>query len=563
MAPTTLPLLLTIASLAMLTVTHTLAALLLTSRSHMTWSKVGEASQQLQQAIVEAVEGPLQEKWVVLLVDASAESLLLFDHLLDSLHGGHRPRPLLLLRPGPDWQDHLPPPSVLTGRCAVLLVTASWPSWLAEAGDKWTPAMILVINVNSSWDAAHLMKWPQLQLSPSLTLMEASYSKWSFTPLVYTSRPLSRDCQGHRLTKDLLGVWDVAVFSKENRLFPDRFHTFDGEVLHVASDLDDYPLIYEDGDNVDGTSIRILRSLGSWLNFTFTTTQQAEDGKWGELENGTWNGLLGEVYRSTKNITVNYFTVVYDRLQDFDHTTTYFYEGFGFALRIPPPLPAWMSLLYPFTPVLWACVGSALLLTTPTLYFLTRAASHNRASIQDAAITVFRSLVRQSSPRVPEVGAVRLLLAPWWVGCLILVVTYTCNLIAVLTVPVFPSTISTIEGLALSQFRNLLEEDVRTSETTYMLREQVYSGALAFFLPKHTPWRPRLDQGIRRLVEAGLVNKWYFDIMGDVATPGRQSSKGAASEKPLTLPNLQGPFLLLSIGLLAAFPLFLGELVTQ
>lgn len=106
-----------------------------------------------------------------------------------------------------------------------------------------------------------------------------------------------------------------------------------------------------------------------------------------------------------------------------------------------------------------------------------------------------------------------------------------------------------------------MSEDEEASGRTYMVKEQVYPGALAFFLAKHTPWRARLDKGIRRLVEAGMVNKWYSDIM-DKGSP-QQPTKAATVEKALTLSNLQGPFLLLGFGLLAALLSFLIELVFQ
>lgn len=107
--------------------------------------------------------------------------------------------------------------------------------------------------------------------------------------------------------------------------------------------------------------------------------------------------------------------------------------------------------------------------------------------------------------------------------------------------------------------RNLLSEDERAEGKTYMVKEQVYPGALAFFLAKHTPWRARLDEGIRRLVEGGLVDKWYSDIMDKKNQGGLQLNKATSVEKALTVSNLQGPFLLLSLGLVAAFLAFLGE----
>ena len=44
---------------------------------------------------------------------------------------------------------------------------------------------------------------------------------------------------------------------------------------------------------------------------------------------------------------------------------------------------------------------------------------------------------------------------------------------------------------------------------------QIYVGSLAFFYRARTPWRERFDEGITRLIEAGLINKYYQDYMGD------------------------------------------------
>lgn len=107
----------------------------------------------------------------------------------------------------------------------------------------------------------------------------------------------------------------------------------------------------------------------------------------------------------------------------------------------------------------------------------------------------------------------------------------------------------------------MVAEDPHVSRHTYMLKEQIYSGALAFFMPKHTPWRLRLSQGIRGLVEGGLVDKWYNDIMTTGSSRSSSSRVGLTptKNKPLSLSNLQGPFFLLVLGLLLALVAFMTE----
>lgn len=50
-------------------------------------------------------------------------------------------------------------------------------------------------------------------------------------------------------------------------------------------------------------------------------------GSWGTRENGTWTGLLGEVYRGNSSIAINYYTVTEDRGEDFDYSGSYYNEG--------------------------------------------------------------------------------------------------------------------------------------------------------------------------------------------------------------------------------------------
>ncbi|KAK7066689.1 hypothetical protein SK128_025396, partial [Halocaridina rubra] len=50
-------------------------------------------------------------------------------------------------------------------------------------------------------------------------------------------------------------------------------------------------------------------------------------------------------------------------------------------------------------------------------------------------------------------------------------------------------------------------------DDVYTIREKIYEANLAFFFRKDTPWKYKFDEGIRRLVEANLIEKWYDDIM--------------------------------------------------
>ncbi|XP_071519963.1 ionotropic receptor 21a-like [Panulirus ornatus] len=339
------------------------------------------------------------------------------------------------------------------------------------------------------------------------------------------------------------------------------------------------------------------------------------------MENGSWTGMLGDVYRGEKQMTINYFTVTRQRAQDFDFSVSYFTEGcwvswpiihrFGITLLVPVPYPRWTSVVRPFTGPVWAATAGLLLLATAFLYALAK----RRIPAIDAFFLVL----------------MRMFLAAWWVAGFVLVVCYTGNLIAVLTVPTFPSRIHTIEELAESPYRlcmhdfgEFVPEALATAtewalftlgakldlapfipempyegaegcvemvlagthaqidtlsymevlyinlghgSRIYTMKEQVYKGNLAFVFQKGTPWKFKFDDGLQRMVEAGLVHKWYSDLMGEFKMGIEEQlqdlcfhHQGSSSQlQSLTLAHLQGPLYLLLTGLIISTVCFIGE----
>lgn len=67
-----------------------------------------------------------------------------------------------------------------------------------------------------------------------------------------------------------------------------------------------------------------------------------------------------------------------------------------------------------------------------------------------------QGLTTQSLATVPGSWLIRGFLGLWWFMCWILDISYTCNLIAVLTVPVYPTRIETVDSLAFSDLRQVL-----------------------------------------------------------------------------------------------------------
>ncbi|XP_071516177.1 uncharacterized protein [Panulirus ornatus] len=55
----------------------------------------------------------------------------------------------------------------------------------------------------------------------------------------------------------------------------------------------------------------------------------------------------------------------------------------------------------------------------------------------------------------------------------------------------------------------------------YMVREQLLPSYTSWYFPKHTPWKDKFDQGIQRLVEAGLCQHWLKGVEDSNSEPPR------------------------------------------
>lgn len=68
-----------------------------------------------------------------------------------------------------------------------------------------------------------------------------------------------------------------------------------------------------------------------------------------------------------------------------------------------------------------------------------------------------RPLVEQSVPIVPPSVPLRVLMALWFVHCLVIAVAFTSNLVGIFTSPVYPRRLQHLQEIADSKYRSLFD----------------------------------------------------------------------------------------------------------
>lgn len=234
----------------------------------------------------------------------------------------------------------------------VLVFTENPLDFLKALNEDWNPDYLLLFNLNETLDSLNILSHETVQRSKHLTLIERERKPPPARFQVFTSRPFRPKHDGYAF-KSPMGIWNRERYRTRTGVFPDRFETFDGAVLHLGSWCDDFPFLYPEGGRCVGTSFDLLDIIAGKFNFSYTVQMETADHNWGSKENGTWTGMLGDLIYNNKDLVINYFLLTEERNADFDTTYAYYSEGFGFALEIPPPVPQWRGLLYPFTRDMW------------------------------------------------------------------------------------------------------------------------------------------------------------------------------------------------------------------
>ncbi|XP_037782039.1 uncharacterized protein LOC119578542 [Penaeus monodon] len=110
----------------------------------------------------------------------------------------------------------------------------------------------------------------------------------------------------------------------------------------------------------------------------------------------------------------------------------------------------------------------------------------------------------------------------------------------------------------------------------YVGRESLLPGISAWPIPHDAPYRRQLDRLMMAVIEAGLYEKWSEDMLIQARKESRERLKeqtkdgegGDAEEEPnakikaLTIVHMQGPLMLLVLGLVLAFLGFAAEVAT-
>ncbi|XP_069953088.1 uncharacterized protein [Cherax quadricarinatus] len=563
-------------------------------------------NQQGDNVLLSLLHGPLTEDHILLVLGLGAHEILDIDAILASLSARHTSFVLVSEGAG-DFFLKAPGQFLRGSHLAAVLVFVADTHLLDSLNQRWNPEFLVLLSLNATLNSEILLRNDKIQRCRHIVLIEPDTR---FVPQrfkVSTSKPT----HPNTTVKYSMGPWDEKVFTSKSNLFPERFNNFGGTVINLGTWCDGFPFIYLENDECLGSNLDVLEIIAVKLNFTYTVQKEPKDHQWGSRENGTWTGMLGDLIYNNKDLTINGFTLTEEIYDEFDVSYPYQVESYVFLLRVPPPLPKWRGLTYPFTGVLWLTIifttmvvsisftlcllllpnnhdPYSVFLLLPEMLSITRGFLYSSMSLMSAMVCIpctctcrnkiiiivillqiLGGLVYQGVKGKFENTWTRLWIGCWWLACVIIATAYNSNLVAFLTVPVYPKRIETLEELAASNLRvcmqdygSFVPEALKVStdlhlyklghnldlypyvyqnfqvgitwvmgsthalidtysymgqivnltgvaSQTYIMKEMVYPGYLSWILRRNCPYTVQLSEILTGLLETGIIDHLF------------------------------------------------------
>lgn len=343
------------------------------------------------------MSGPLREGDLFFLMDSKAERVwrstsapVLQRPVASTLSSTHDS---FLSRPYPRWitSGSVVTPVVVFFEEPLVLLDA------LSAGHAWDPTHLVLVCLSTKANMTRILGHPAVQRSEFIFALQTVRRNGATVFEASTSLPMNKDSRGRSLVKSPLGLWDPRAFSKRRDIFPPRFSNFGGQELALATWCDDTPYLYSQEGECTGANVEAFRMIANKLNFSFDIQQEPADQNWGSIENGTWNGMMADLERNGKHFAINYFLLNSDRARDFDFTYPYHAEGFSFMIHLPPPLPNWNRVLYPFSAGMWgAVIASTCLVATSLSLLLCYVDGAPDVSSTIVKVSIFASMLAHS-----------------------------------------------------------------------------------------------------------------------------------------------------------------------
>ncbi|XP_043249876.1 ionotropic receptor 25a [Colletes gigas] len=212
----------------------------------------------------------------------------------------------------------------------------------------------------------------------------------------------------------------------------------------------------------DGYCIDFIKKLAEDMQFDYDLIVP-EDRQFGKkLDNGQWNGLIGDLAKGETDIVVAALTMTSEREEVIDFVAPYFEQsGILIVIRKPVRKPSLFKFMTVLKVEVWLSIVGALTLTGIMIWILDKyspySARNNKRlypypcrdfTLKESFWFALTSFTPQGGGEAPKALSSRTLVAAYWLFVVLMLATFTANLAAFLTVERMQTPVQSLEQLA-------------------------------------------------------------------------------------------------------------------
>ena len=245
-----------------------------------------------------------------------------------------------------------------------------------------------------------------------------------------------------------VGTWNPTFgLDLQDDLFPHVSGGLRGRRVALSAVNDPpYLTLKKVGDTLMGSGVmaEYMDLLGSKLNFTYTLIQASGNSE---------SGIIRQLVRNEVFMAANPVLMADKNLKQVDFAGTVEYQRYKIMYKMPGEEPKIYLFYKPFTPLVWICIAIATVLAGPVLWVIQRTSYFYKfqeegygglGKLRHCVWYTFGALLQQGGNMLPKSDSARLFVGFWWIFVVVVVTTYSGNLVAFLT---FPQVEPTLEGV--------------------------------------------------------------------------------------------------------------------
>ncbi|CAL4178048.1 unnamed protein product, partial [Meganyctiphanes norvegica] len=212
----------------------------------------------------------------------------------------------------------------------------------------------------------------------------------------------------------------------------------------------------------EGYCFELTEYLAEMKNFDYEFVFPKDGQYGGRMENGSWNGLVGDLANGETDIIVAPLTMTSEREEVIDFVAPYFDQsGISIVIRRSKPEESLFKFMLVLRWEVWVSIMAALVVTGFMIWLLDRYSPYSAQNNAHAYSQPFRkftlkesfwfaltSFTPQGGGEAPKALSGRILVAAYWLFVVLMLATFTANLAAFLTVERMQTPVSSLEELA-------------------------------------------------------------------------------------------------------------------